>query len=194
MPEFDHTEVVEMSILIHATGGSGVCYARPIKSSNPEVSPEDQVFIPQGVAARFSMCPGDVFRCRVVPNNSEKRDRVKWRSIYIVPPAGYIAPTKPVYAAPVRPQKTDEQIKDEVAKVTDDGLVWTTRTVFSSIFNREVDHKDEEDHRLFSLIGNHLRLLQRSGKLCSAELYGKSENATAVYFATTMDALIPEGY
>lgn len=186
-------EVVETNIVIHAVGTNNVCYARPQFPNVAPFSPEDQVFISSGVAARFRMLPGDMFRARLVPNNPEMRDRVKWRSIFIFPKDG-VAPPPPPPVAPAKPKLTDEQIKQRVETESLDGRVWTTREVFYEIFRYEVDHKDREDHRIFSLIGNHLRDLQRDGKLYSAEVFGKTDTARYVYFCSSIDELTPDGY
>lgn len=202
----DPSQVFEMNVVVHALGGSGVAYAKPCGPLPPKVMPEDQVFIPQGVATKFSMCPGDAFRLRVVPNNPEMQHRTQWRSLYVFPPAGYVQPPRadavpvtppappPAPVLPPKPKLNDSQIRGAVEATALDGRVWTTREVFFDVMGKEPDHKDREEHRVFALIGNHLRSLRKDGELFASEIFCKGDQAHAVYFCTDMDRLVPEGY
>ena len=188
MTYINAAEVVEMSIVVHAMGGSGVCYGTP-QNIRPEL--DGQVFIPQGVATRFGILPGDALRVRVVPNNPDMRDRIRWRSIYIYPKEVPVAPQ----AAPLKPlMPSDEVVKKRVEEESADGRVWTMRAMFEHIFQREPDYKNTEESRIAAMIGNHLRHLQKEGKLWCAELFNEHEKAYAVYFCADVDALVPDRF
>lgn len=199
-------EVFELEVVINALGGSGVAYGRPCGNFSDRVSPDDRVFIPQGVASKFAMCPGDTFRIRVVPNNPDMQHLTQWRCIYVFPPAGYVQPPRvemvpvpppaapPAPVPPPKPKLNDSQLRGAVEATSLDGRVWTTREVFFDILGKEPDHKDREEHRVFALIGNHLRSLRKDGELFASEIFCKGDQAHAVYFCTDMDKLVPEGY
>lgn len=194
MAYINAAEVVEMNIVVHAMGSSGVCYGTP---QNVTADLDGQVFIPQGVAARFGILPGDALRVRVVPNNPDMRDRIRWRSIYIYPREGAPAPHPAPAPAPakIKPwMPSDETVKKRVEEESGDGRVWTMRAMFEHILQREPDYKDTEDSRIAALIGNHLRSLQKAGKLWCAELFNEHEKAYAVYFCADVDELVPDRF
>ena len=192
--DFKPSDVRDEELVIHGIGMSGTAFAKSINGNF-----DGQVFIPQGVAQRFNMLPGDAVRARIIPNGEEHRDRVAWRAIYIYPngntpqvqhrPATYVPSSQPK-----RKEMTDEELRKEIEKLTDDGSVWTTRDMFSEIFEREPDYKDEWDHRKVSSVGNILRAMCGAKKMYRSEIFTHTDMAYKVYFSTDIEQLKPDAY
>lgn len=189
---FKPSDVRDEELVIHGIGMSGTAFAKSINGNF-----DGQVFIPQGVAQRFNMLPGDAVRARIIPNGDEFKDRVAWRAIYIYPNEIAKSPAKPVVYAPPPPKRkemTDEELRKQIERLTDDGSVWTTRDMFSEIFEREPDYKDEWDHRKVSAVGNILRSMCGAKKMYRSEIFTHTDVAYKVYFSTDIEQLKPDAY
>lgn len=189
---FKPSDVRDEELVIHGMGMAGTAFARSLNGTF-----EGQVFIGQSVALQFNMLPGDVVRARIVPNGEDYKDRVPWRAIYVYPTKTAPFPSKPVVYAPPPPKRkelTDDELRKRIEDLTGDGSVWTTRDVFTEIFEREPNYKDEWDHRKISTIGNILRQMCGAKKMYRAEIFTHTDVAYKVYFSTDIEELKPDAY
>ena len=192
MTVLDPADVKEVGIIVHAISAVGAAYARIRDGAHAS----EQVFVPQGVANKFKMLPGDCFNCRVIPNYLDRRETVPWRLIYIHPQDGAApeAPRTEVQAKETFDTMTDDRIKVRVEEEALDGRVWTTREMFKQLSDRDLDYSVPEDKHKASVIGNHLRALCRQGRIYKMEIYSRTDTAQYVYFCTDLEEFTPAGY
>lgn len=212
-PLFEPSEVIETNILIYGSSASGASYGRSIDGKV-----DGQIFLAQGIVNRFELCPGDTLKARVVPNYPDRIDSVAWRVIYAYPknekeqskPTSLLgtlysiaadrmsmhsAAPQPAVAPNVLVKKmTDEAVKEMVRNRADDGRVWSSRSMFEHIFDREPDYKDDFDRLTCSTINNTLRSMATKGLLAYANLYKGTDTAYATYFCADIKMLKPEGF
>lgn len=186
------TAVKEAVIFVHALSTVGAAYARVLEGEHAS----EQVFIPQGIANKFEVLPGDCFTCRVVQNHPDRRDTVPWRLVYIYPKGGDVpeAPRTEARAKETFDTMTDDRIRARVEEEALDGRVWTAREMFKGLSGRDPDYSAPPDKHKSSVIGNHLRTLCRHGRIYKMEIYSRTETAQHVYFCTDLEEFTPEGY
>jgi len=216
-PLFEPSEVIETNILIYGSSASGASYGRSIDGKV-----EGQVFLAQGIVNRFELCPGDTLKVRVVPNYPDRIESVAWRVIYAYPKnetavekeqpkttsllgtlyaiaadrmsVHSAAPQPDVAPAVLVKKLNDEALKETVRNRADDGRVWSSRSMFEHIFDREPDYKDDYDRRTCSTINNTLRSMATKGLLAYSNLYKGTDAAYATYFCSDINMLKPEGF
>jgi hypothetical protein len=192
-------DVVEAAMVVQAVISTGAAfgYATGDKAQGP-------VYVPPGTSMRFNMRPGDSYQVRLIPNYEDRRNDVPWRTIYVYEeettaslPA-FVREAKPLltdsFKAPAKPVLTDDDVKRLTAETMQDGAAWTTREVFTHIFERAPNYKDTEDARLVAVVGNKLRAMCRDGLVYRAELYSHATPAHNVYFCTSMRGLVPNAH